>query len=216
MAKRTPLSRDRILRAAMQLADEGGIKAVSMRKIAQELGVEAMSLYNHVASKDEIVDGIVDLVATEIDLAPTGEDWKEAMRRRVISAHEILLEHPWACSLWMSSETFGAARMRYADAVLRGFRKGGFPEELTYHAFHVVQSHIMGFTMYVASFDFDVAELERLATEFLQTFPADEYPDLAEHIRQHSEPGDEHEGTFEFGLDLVLDGLERLRDAARP
>jgi AcrR family transcriptional regulator len=215
-AKRTPLTRDRILRAAMTLADEGGIKAVSMRKIAQELGVEAMSLYNHVASKDEIVDGIVDLVATEIDLAPTGEDWKEAMRRRVVSAHEVLLEHPWACSLWMSSQTFGAARMRYADAVLRGFREGGFPEELTYHAFHVVQSHIMGFTMYVASFDFDVAELERLATEFLQTFPADEYPDLAEHIRQHSEPGDEHEGTFEFGLDLVLDGLERLRDAARP
>ena len=162
-----------MLRAAMKLADEGGIKAVSMRKIAQELGVEAMSLYNHVASKDEIVDGIVDLVATEIDLAPTGDDWKEAMRRRVISAHEVLLQHPWACNLWMSGETFGAARMRYADAVLRGFREGGFPEELTYHAFHVIQSHIMGFTMYVASFDFDVEELEQLAADFLETFPAD-------------------------------------------
>jgi AcrR family transcriptional regulator len=213
-AQRTPLSRDRVLHAAMKLADEGGIKAVSMRKIAQELGVEAMSLYNHVASKDEIVDGIVDLVATEIDLAPTGDDWKEAMRRRVISAHEVLLKHPWACSLWMSSETLGGPRMRYADAVLRGFREGGFPEELTYHAFHVIQSHIMGFTMYVASFEFDVEDLERLAAEFLETFPADEYPDLADHIRQHAEPGDEHEGTFEFGLDLVLDGLERLRDAA--
>jgi AcrR family transcriptional regulator len=214
MAKRTPLSRDRILGAAMKLADEGGIKAVSMRKIAQELGVEAMSLYNHVASKDEIIDGIVDLVATEIDLAPTGDDWREAMRRRVISAHEVLLQHPWACNLWMSSQTFGAPRMRYGDAVLRGFREGGFPEELTYHAFHVIQSHVMGFTMYVASFDFDVEELEELATDFLETFPADEYPDLAVHIRQHAEPGDEHEGTFEFGLELVLDGLERLRDAA--
>jgi AcrR family transcriptional regulator len=213
-AQRTPLSKERVLRAAMKLADEGGIKAISMRKIAQELGVEAMSLYNHVASKDEIVDGIVDLVATEIDLAPTGDDWKEAMRRRVISAHEVLLQHPWACSLWMSSQTLGGPRMRYADAVLRGFREGGFPEELTYHAFHVIQSHIMGFTMYVASFEFDVEDLERLAAEFLETFPADEYPDLADHIRQHAEPGDEHEDTFEFGLELVLDGLERLRDAA--
>ena len=106
--------------------------------------------------------------------------------------------------------------MRYADEVLRGFREGGFPEELTYHAFHVIQSHVMGFTMYVASFDFDVEELERLAADFLETFPADEYPDLALHIRQHAEPGDEHEGTFEFGLDLVLDSLERLRDSAGP
>ena len=216
MAKRTPLSRDRILRAAMKLADEGGIKAVSMRKIAQELGVEAMSLYNHVASKDDIVDGIVDLVATEIDLAPDEADWKAAMRRRVISAHEVLLDHPWAASLWMSSQTFSDARMRYGDAVLRGFREGGFPDELTYHAFHVIQSHVMGFTMYVASFEFDVEELEQLAAEFLETFPADEYPDLALHIRQHAEPGEEHEGAFEFGLDLILDSLERLRDAGAP
>ena len=96
-----------------------------MRKIAQELGVEAMSLYNHVASKDEIVDGIVDLVAAEIDLAPTEDDWKEAMRRRVISAHEVLLQHPWACNLWMSGQTFGGPRMRYADAVLAASAKGG-------------------------------------------------------------------------------------------
>jgi AcrR family transcriptional regulator len=214
MAKRTPLTKDRILSAAMKLADDGGIKAVSMRKIAQELGVEAMSLYNHVASKDDIVDGIVDFVAAEIDLAPDNVDWKAAMRRRVISAHGVLLQHPWAASLWMSSQTFGGARMRYAEAVLRGFREGGFPAGLTYHAFHVIQCHVMGYTMYVSSFDFDVEELERLAADFLETFPVDEYPDLALHIRQHAEPGDEHEGTFEFGLDLVLDGLERLRDAA--
>jgi AcrR family transcriptional regulator len=213
-AQRIPLSKDRVLRAAMKLADEGGIKTVSMRKIAQELGVEAMSLYNHVASKAEIIDGIVDLVATEIDLAPDNPDWKAAMRRRVISAHEVLLQHPWAANLWMSGQTLGGARMRYADAVLRGFREGGFPEELTYHAFHVIQSHVMGFTMYVASFDFDVEELEQLAAEFLETFPADEYPDLALHIRQHAEPEEEHEGAFEFGLDLVLDSLERLRDSA--
>jgi AcrR family transcriptional regulator len=207
------LTRDRILRTAMTLADQGGLEAVSMRKVAQELGVEAMSLYNHVGSKAEIVDGIVDLVASEIDLVPTDGDWKAAMRRRAISAHEVLLAHSWACNLWLSGN-LGAARMRFADSVLRGFREGGFPEDLTYHAFHVVQSHIMGFTMYVESFDFDVEELERLAAEFLETFPADEYPDLAQHIRQHAEPEDEHEGTFEFGLDLVLDGLERLRDVS--
>ena len=134
------------------------------------------------------------------------------MRRRVISAHEVLLRHPWACNLWMSGRPSGgpdALRGRGAPRLPRR----GFPEELTYHAFHVIQSHVMGFTMYVASFDFDVEELERLAADFLETFPADEYPDLADHIGQHAEPGDEHEGTFEFGLDLVLDGLERLRDA---
>jgi AcrR family transcriptional regulator len=208
------LSRDRILRAGMKLADEGGLSAVTMRKIAHEVGVEAMSLYNHVASKADIVDGMVDLVATEIDLAPDGADWKAAMRRRVLSAHDVLVSHPWATSLWMSSQTFGDARMRYAEAVLRGFREGGFPEELTYHAYHVLQSHLMGFTMYVASFDFDVEELPQLAATFLETFPADEYPELAVHIRQHAEPGEERADTFAFGLDLVLDGLERLRDAA--
>jgi AcrR family transcriptional regulator len=203
-----------VLAAAMKLADEGGIKAVSMRKIAQELGVEAMSLYNHVASKDDILDGITELVASEVDLAQDEPDWRTAMRRRAVSAHHVLREHSWACNLWMSSATFGPGRMGFADAVLRGFREGGFPEDLTYHAFHVVQSHIMGFTMYVASFDFDVEELERLAADFLETFPVDKYPDLAQHIRQHAEPEDEHEGTFEFGLDLVLDGLERLRDVS--
>ena len=198
----------------MKLADEGGIKAVSMRKIAQELGVEAMSLYNHVASKDEIIDRIVDLVATEIDLAPTGDDWKEAMRRRVISAHDVLLQHP--LGLQPVDVEPDVRRGAHALRGRRAARLSGrrLPEELTYHAFHVIQSHIMGFTMYVASFDFDVEELDQLAADFLETFPADEYPDLAVHIRQHAEPGDEQEGTFEFGLELVLDGLERLRDAA--
>jgi hypothetical protein len=104
--------------------------------------------------------------------------------------------------------------MRFADSVLRGFREAGFSGDLTYHAFHVLQSHVMGFTLYVASFQFDLEELEELAGTFLRDFPADEYPDLAEHIRQHMEPSEEHEGTFLFGLDLILDGLERLRDSA--
>ena len=213
-APRVPLTKERVLQAALALADEGGIKALSMRKLAQELGVEAMSLYNHVANKGEILDGIVELVANEIDLAPDGADWKSAMRRRAISAHDVLSRHSWACSLWMSSRTFGPGRMRFADSVLRGFREGGFSEELTYHAFHALQSHVMGYTLYAASLSFEAEELEELAARFLREFPADEYPDLAEHIRQHMEPKEAHQGTFEFGLDLILDGLERLRDTA--
>ena len=222
MAKRTRasatprarLSRERVLRAAITLADEGGIEALSMRKLAQALGVEAMSLYNHVANKDDLLDGIVELVASEIDLALEEADWRVGTHRRATSAHEVLLDHPWACNLWMSSRTFGAARMGWADSVLRGLREGGFRGDLTYHGFHVLQSHVMGFTMYVASFQFDMAELKELAASFLQEFPADEYPDLAEHIRQHMEPEEGHEGAFAFGLDLILDSLERLRDAA--
>jgi AcrR family transcriptional regulator len=216
MPERIPLSKDRVLRAAVALADEGGIKALSMRKLAQELGVEAMSLYNHVANKDDILDGIVELVASAIDLAPDEADWKTAVRRRVISAHDVVSRHPWASSLWMSSATFGPARMGFGDALLRGLREGGFSEDLTYHAYHVLQSHLLGYTLYVSSFDFDVEELEELAAAFLRDFPADEYPDLAEHIRQHMEPRDDDDGAFEFGLDLILDGLERLRDGARP
>ena len=203
-----------MLRAALSLSDRGGIEALSMRKLAGKLGVEAMSLYNHVAGKDDILGGIVDLVASEIDLAPGDADWKAAMRRRAISAHEVLSRHPWAASLWMSGGTFGGARLQYAEAVLRGLREAGFSKDLIYHAFHVLQSHVLGFTLQERTIALDAEELEELAARFLREFPADEHPEFAEHVRQHMEPGDAHQGTFEFGLDLILDGLERLRDTA--
>jgi AcrR family transcriptional regulator len=209
-----PLSRERVLRAAVRLADEGGIQALSMRKVAQELGVEAMSLYNHVANKDDMLAGIVELVAGEIDLAGDEPDWKAATRRRALSTHEVLLRHSWAAGIWMSTGSPGPARFRHGDAILRGFREAGFSEGLTYHGFHVLQGHVIGYTLYATGFRFDAAELDELAATFLRDFPAAEYPDLAEHIRQHMEPGDEHGSTFEFGLDLILDGLERLRDRA--
>jgi AcrR family transcriptional regulator len=211
---RTPLSRERVLRTAVALADSGGIEALSMRKLAQELGVEAMSLYNHVTNKDDILDGIVELVAGEIDLAPEEADWKAGMRRRAISAHEVLSAHSWAGNLWMSSRSFGGARMRYAESVLQGLRHGGFSPELTYHAFHVMQSYVMGVTLQEQNLQFEPGELKALAERYLRDFPADEYPELAEHVRQHMEPTEGHGGTFEFGLDLILDSLERLRDAA--
>jgi AcrR family transcriptional regulator len=211
---RTPLSRERVLGAAVALADESGLDAVSMRRLARELGVEAMSLYNHVAGKDDILGGIVELVAGEIDLALDEADWKVGMRRRAISAHEVLSAHAWAGNLWMSSRSLGGARMRYAESVLRGLREGGFPPELTYHAFHVLQSYVLGVTLQEQNLRFEPGELKELAGRFLREFPADEFPELAEHVRQHMEPSEGHGGTFEFGLELVLDGLERLRDAA--
>jgi AcrR family transcriptional regulator len=214
-AKRRPLTPDRVLRAALRLVDKHGLDALSMRKLAQELGVEAMSLYNHVENKDDILRGIIELVVAEIDLAEDENDWQRAMRRRVLSAHETLARHPWAPALWMRrGGGRGGARMRYADAVLRGLREAGFSPELTYHAFHVLQSHVLGFALQERNLQFDTRDLEKRAARFLERFPAGEYPDLAEHVKQHLEPHDAQRGTFEFGLDLILDSLERLRVSA--
>jgi AcrR family transcriptional regulator len=196
----------------MELADEGGIKALSMRKLAQELGVEAMSLYNHVANKDDLLDGIVELVASKVDLATDDADWKTAIRRRSTSAHDLFSRHKWALNLWMSSSAFGPSRMRFADSTLRSLREAGFSNDLTYHGFHVLQAHVMGYTLQEANLGFNATELKKLAASFLREFPTDEYPDLAEHVREHMEPREGHQGAFEFGLDLILDSLERLRD----
>jgi AcrR family transcriptional regulator len=210
---RIPLSRDRVLRAAIALADESGIEALSMRRLAQELGVEAMSLYNHVANKDDLLAGILELVAGEIEPPPDGAEWKSALRRSAISAHDALLRHPWASNLRMGRRGAGPTSMQHADATLRTLRQGGFSPELAYHAFHILQSHVSGFTLQELNFPYDADKLKAMAAKFLRDFPADEYPDLAEHVRQHIEPSHAHRSTFEFGLDLILDGLERLRDA---
>jgi AcrR family transcriptional regulator len=212
---RTALSKERVLRAAVALADESGIESLSMRKLAQALGVEAMSLYHYVAKKDEILDGIVDLVVTEFDVPPQDTDWKEALRRSAISAHEALARHPWACNLMMSAGP-SPARLRYMESLLATLRKAGFSADLTHHAYHALDSHIVGFTMWAVSFQFDTTEdLAALGANFLRTLPVDQYPYLAEHVEQHlAETDDEDKSEFEFGLDLILDGLERLRDAA--
>ncbi len=211
---RIPLSKDRVLQAAVALADEGGIEALSMRKLAKELGVEAMSLYNHVANKDEILDGIIDVVASEVDLPPDGADWKTAIRQNAISTRDVFLRHPWACSLSMSRQGGSSARLRRGDWMLKTLREAGLSKDLTYHAYHIVESHILGFTLQQLNFPYSGEELAGLATTFLQQLPADEYPDFVEHVRQHLEPRDGDEGGFELGLDLVLDSLERLRDTA--
>ena len=209
-APRTPLSKERVLRAAIELADSEGIEALSMRRLAKELGVEAMSLYNHVANKGEILAGIIDLVAGEFDLPTDESDWKVAMRRNAISSRDVLLRHRWATSIWMT-QGGGPARLRNGDWMLRTLREAGFSAELIYHAFHILESYVLGYTLQQLNFPYKGEELAGLAADFLKQIPVEDYPDLVEHIHQHIEPHDEETSGFELGLDLILDGLDRAR-----
>ena len=212
---RIPLSKERVLRTAINLADEGGIDSLTMRKLAQELGVEAMSLYHYVAKKDDILDGIVEIVFKEIDVPSKEAEWKTAIRQSAISAHEVLLRHPWACSLILGPAMVGPARMRYMDSLLAALREAGFSAEMTHHAYHALDSHIMGFTLWEVNFPVAAEDLPGVAATFLRELPAAEYPYLAEHVEQHlMESSHAEEGEFEFGLDLILDGLERILDAS--
>jgi len=198
------------------MADEGGIASLTMRKLAHELGVEAMSLYHYVAKKDDLLAGIVDIVLLEIELPDEDADWKAAIRQIAISAHDALTRHPWACRLVLGTKGVSPARLRYMEALLATLREAGFAPELTYHAYHALDSHIMGFTLWVGSFSIDTSkDLATLAASFLKDFPAEQYPYLAEHIEQHvTESGHDGVSDFEFVLDLILDGLERMRAAA--
>jgi AcrR family transcriptional regulator len=213
--QRIPLSRERVLRAAIALADHGGLESLSMRKLGQELGVEAMSLYHHVANKDDLLDGIVDAVTREIEVPSDDADWKEAIRRTAISSHEVFLRHRWACSLMMRRARVSPERMQWMEALLRTLREAGFSADMTHHAYHALDSHITGFTLWQVSMPFETKEeLVDLAEGFLKEIPADEYPYVIEHAEQHIAPSSPDGKTeFEFGLDLILDGLERLLDA---
>jgi AcrR family transcriptional regulator len=215
-AIRTPLSKERVLRAAVDLADAEGLEALSMRRLAKELGVEAMSLYNHVANKDEILNGIIEIVTGEIEVPANGADWKASIRQSASSAHDAFLRHRWAVPLMMRTTNVIPTRMRWMEALLRTLREAGFSPNLTHHAYHALDSHITGFTLWQVSFPFDTREeLLDLAEDFLRKIPADEYPYFLEHAHQHLvEPDPNEPNEFDFGLDLILDGLERLRDAA--
>jgi AcrR family transcriptional regulator len=215
-APRIPLTKQRVLGAAVVLADRDGVRALSMRKLAQELGVEAMSLYHHVANKDAILDGIVDVVFSEIDL-PSGEaDWKVAMRHRAISAREALCRHPWATGLMESRSTSGPATLRHHDAVLGILRTAGFSVELAAHANSLLDSYIYGFALQEANLPFDTPqETAELAQTIMAEFPADAYPHLTEMAVQHVlRLGYDYGNEYQFGLDLILDGLDRARATA--
>jgi AcrR family transcriptional regulator len=210
---RGPLSRDRVLRAAIAIADEAGVGALSMRKLGQALGVEAMSLYNHVANKDDILNGIVEIVEGGIELPSPGIDWKAALRETAISAHDVFERHPWAASLTLSSTGARPVRWRYMNAILGCLREAGFSAEMTDLAYHALESHVAGFTLWAAQLQVDAGELPDLAASFVRGVPAGEYPYLIEHVYEHlKERSSENEGAFAFGLDLILDGLERIRE----
>jgi AcrR family transcriptional regulator len=215
---RTPLSRERVLRAAVAFADESGIGSLSMRKLGEVLGVEAMSLYNHIANKSELLDGMVDVVFGEIDLPGGESDWRSAMRQRAISARTVLSRHRWAIGLMESRTTPGPATLRHHDAVIGSLRGGGFSVAMAAHAFSVLDSYIYGFALQEANLPFDTGEeTAELAQAILAQFPADEYPHLTELTVEHVlQPGYDYGNEYAFGLDLILDGLEHARGATSP
>jgi AcrR family transcriptional regulator len=208
-AKPSRLSRERVLAAAIELADREGIAALTMRRLAEELGTSAMSAYHHVANKDQLLGHMVDRVVEEMDLADGAGDWKVAIKRTATSAHELLIGHPWATPLLLSGPTVSAPRLRYMDAMLGCLRRAGFSPEQTDLAYHALDSHIMGFTLWLVGISAGLEKLGPVSNAF-DLFDADALPYLAEHARQHlreREPGEP--GAFEFGLDLILEGLER-------
>jgi len=210
---REPLSRERALRVAMELADAGGIEELSMRKLAEKLGVEAMSLYHHVEGKDAILDGMVDLVFAELELPKPGGDWKKEMRERAHALRAALKRHPWAVTLMESRAAPGPATLAHHDAVLGCLRAGGLSIELTAHAYSLLDAYIYGFALEELSLPFQTGdETQALAKEIFEKLPPGAYPHLVELTTQHVlQPGYAYGNEFDFGLDLILDGLERRR-----
>jgi AcrR family transcriptional regulator len=214
------LNRDRVLRAAVDLADQGGIDSLTMRKLGEELGVEAMSLYNHVANKSDLLDGMIDIIFGEIDLPTEDTDWRTAMRRRAISARIVLSRHPWAIGRMESRTTPGPETLRHHDTVLGILRTAGFSVELAAHAYSALDSYIYGFALQAPSLPFDTKQdTERDTAKVTQTimarFTSGQYPHLTEMAVEHVlQPGYDYAGEFEFGLDLILDGLEKASTTA--
>lgn len=205
--RRQPLTRDRIVEAALALADERGLDALSMRTLGQRVGVEAMSLYNHVANKDEVLDAIVELVLQEIQPVSPEGDWSAALRTGAMSARSALLRHPWACAVWMQRMP-GPYRLRYMEGLLACLARSGLAHDIAHHAYHVIDTYIVGFTAQQATFLMTPDALAGVAADFLHDLPADEFPRVAAHVHEHL-AGDESVSAFEFGLDLILDGLRR-------
>jgi AcrR family transcriptional regulator len=205
---RIPLSRDRILESALVLADEHGVEAVTMRKLADQLGFEAMSLYRHVANKGDLLDGMLDVVVAEWETEATG-DWRTAIRAIAVSVHASLRRHPWAAALLLTpAHGIRPGRMAYMDAVMRRLREGGFDGDTTYHAYHVLDGHIFGFSIWEISHMDTPADPAPLLARLAPLLAA--FPDLQAHADAHVREGAHRQvSAFEFGLDLILDGLRR-------
>ena len=208
---RARLNRDKVVGSAIALADASGIESLSMRKLGGELGVEAMSLYNHVSNKGDLTDGMIDGVFAEIDLPSGGTDWRTAMRHRAISVRKVLARHPWATGLMESRTTPGPATLRHHDAVLGILREAGFSIVLAAQASSVLDSYIYGFVLQERNLPATSMGSTKLAQVILARLATQDYPHVAEMTVEHVlQPGYDHDAEFEFGIDLILDGLERV------
>lgn len=211
--ERRPLSRAWIIEEAIALADGEGLVGLSMRKLAGRLGVEAMSLYNHVKNKEHLLDAMVDRVIEELEIPSTEGPWKAVLRGRAHAAHEMLLRHRWAPQLIVSRVNVGPAMLRYVDATLGCLRTAGFTFEQADQAWNAIDSHVYGFTLQEMNFPFDPSEYRDAAQAFLPLIPAETHPHL--HALTREVAAGHHAGIqdFSFGLEMLLDGLERLLQA---
>lgn len=208
---RVPLSRRRVLLEAVALADESGLEALTMRRLGQRLGVEAMSLYNHVANKDDLLDGMADLVAAEFAAPTSAEHWRAALHRSASSAHDVLLRHPWAGTLLESRSNPGPERLRYLNAVVGALVDAGFAIQLAYRAILLLDSYVYGFTLQEVSAPAPAEQAAHAAEVFVQGLPAGEYPHLVSMANLVMAPDYDRAADFEVGLGLVLDAIERQR-----
>ena len=214
---RQPLNRHRILSAAVEIADERGVNAVTMREVASRLNVEAMSLYNHVANKEDILDGMVDLVIEQFDLPDNVTDWREGMRRRALSAHTIFGLHPWTQPLLDSRKSSGPSRLRYYEWVLGTLMKAGFSVTGAGRAFSLLDSYIYGFSLQQANMSAGSDDpAEQMAEAILASIPQETYPNLHRMVIHSMQAGYDPEVDFAFGLDMILDGLERMLRESDP
>jgi AcrR family transcriptional regulator len=216
-SKRRPLSRERVLAAALRMADRSGIESLSMRKLADRLGVEAMSLYKHVTSKDEVLDGLADLVVSQIVVPPAGSPWKRAMRERAVSARLVFRRHPWAAALFESRSNASPIRLGYADAVLGILRRDGFSVPMAYRAFLLLDSYVYGFTLQELNWPNPESAQPQALEQLKASLPSESYPNLVEamtHVMAAMgapRAASIHDLEFEYGLDVILDSLQRLR-----
>ena len=208
---RPPLTRERVLREAVLMADEHGLAGLTMRALGARLGVQAMSLYNHVANKDDVLDGIVDLVVAEIAVPSAADPWRTAMRARALSAHAVLLRHPWACGLLMSRVNVGPAMLRYLDATIGCLHGAGFSLAMADHAWNALDSYLYGFTLQKLNFPLAEDQYAAMAAAYLPMLSAAQHPAfraLTEEVATGRHTGLH---ALTFGLELLLDGLERVR-----
>jgi AcrR family transcriptional regulator len=207
--QRVPLTRERLLAGAVTVADAGGLDALTIRSLADELGVTPMAIYHHVANKEEILGGMIDAVFAEIALPPAEVDWRSAIRVRAVSARDVLRRHPWAIGLMDSRRSPGPSTLRHHEAVIGTFRRAGFPIEAVGHAYSLLDSYTYGFAVQEAALPMDAEDAPAMVEGFIEQLDPDAFPNLAE-LATWFAAGDEDGDEFGFGLDLVLDGLERL------